>query len=113
MREPTEMRFAFGVSVKDFGWRKMYTGRENALVSAGVVNSEWFPGKEGNNKHSVTLVRDDGAVRMVPSGQCRRGDKRICIRRSSKGMFIVSILGTDEQPLKPRYHTDGNLIYLH
>lgn len=88
-REDNEY-FAPGVLLKRGIWVDEYTGGDLALVNAGIVRLEVFPGQPGMGKNQVTLY-PNGEVRHSRNGHDKRapGSKRI--RRVTKGEFIVSV----------------------
>lgn len=83
--------YAAGVTVQELYWGRIFRGDEAALVAAGLVQSEWLPGKPGSNKVSITVVFEDGKARLlVGKGRgTSRGDY-IKIMREGKDRYLVS-----------------------
>lgn len=74
------------------------TGSAEALALAGLINTAWLPGLEGNNKVSQTVCfgeRGPELYRGNPMGR-RLGDS-IRVRRLSADRFEVEVPATAEQ----------------
>ena len=69
------------------GWRdgKRYRGTKTALIAAGLIKPEWFPGLPGNAKTSVRVGMVNGEMRVL-----RRYDKRTAEQREH-GNISISI----------------------
>lgn len=90
-RDDTAKLYATGVTVEELYWVRIFKGSEASLVEAGLVESEWLPGKPGSNKGSITVVFEDGKARLlVGKGRgTKRGDY-INIMRTGKDRYWVS-----------------------
>lgn len=77
-----------GVKVEEFHWGEIFNGSEAALVAAGLVQSEWLPGKPGNNKISNVVVFEDGKARVLV-GRGRSTGDRVNIKRTAKDRYEV------------------------
>lgn len=77
-----------GVKVETFHWGEIFEGSETALVTAGLVQSEWLPGKPGNNKFSHIVVFEDGKGRVLV-GKGRSSGDHIHIKRKGKDSYSV------------------------
>lgn len=79
---------ALGVKVEEFHWGEIFKGSEAALVASGLVQSEWLPGKPGNNKTSNVVVFEDGKTRVLV-GMGRSTGDHISIKRLAKDRYEV------------------------
>lgn len=74
------------------------TGCAEALALAGLINTAWLPGLEGNNKVSQTVCFGESGPELYRGNPSRRllGES-IRIKRLSADRFEVVVQATDEQ----------------
>jgi len=83
--------FSPGVTLRRGIWFDEYIGTDTALVNAGLVKQEVFPGQPGMGKIQVTLY-PNGEVRHSRNGHEKRAAGRKVIRRASKESFVVQVM---------------------
>ena len=82
----------------EYSWGNIYKGTEADLVAAGLLKTEWFPGKPGRAKTSSRIALKDGAMQPIPIGIL--ADKEaglISIRKYGKYKFEVWVHFTKDE----------------
>lgn len=99
--------YAAGVVMEKSENGDRFIGTESALIAAGLAESDWFPGKPGNNTTSQTIVFDKTCEPCLLKGRGNRvkGDDRfncITISRSNhyRDCYTVRKCLTKEQHLE-------------
>lgn len=93
-----ERTFATGVMVRERSHGDEYIGCAYALVAAGLMQADQFPGQPGMRKVTVTIFADGTLPNGAPNANCSRaretGAKRV--QRASKTTFSVSVTISDD-----------------
>lgn len=77
------------LKVEEYSWGRIFKGSEAALVAAGLVQSEWLPGKPGGNKVSTVVVfEEDGKGHLLVGGHAGKRE-HLNIKRAGKNSYCV------------------------
>jgi hypothetical protein len=89
--------FAPGVTLRESTRLDIYVGTADALVTAGLMTADQFPGQPGMRKVVVTIFADGTVPTGAPTANHRRAREpgAIRIRRASKTKFSVSVYVPD------------------
>jgi len=92
-----------GLTLDEHRWGRIYKGDETSLVAAGLVFSEWLPGKSGNPKLTLRVAPVNGSMQVLPSRSYASEKQRegmISIRRRGKSKYEVWICHSAEEQEK-------------
>ncbi len=82
--------YAPGVTLERIWWGDFYRGTADALIKAGLVRAEQFPGMPGMGKTTAKFMAD-GTVAPVGGGRHNLGPGSMTIDRDTTRLFTVSI----------------------
>jgi hypothetical protein len=106
----SKLTYAPGVRLVHYVYMDEYSGTDDALISAGLIERSYLPGQPGMGKTQVTL-RPDGSLKNTNGHEKHSartsGLKRI--KRVSKVTFTIEVFISSEESDKRREDHDKQL----